>query len=216
MVIAFCAAYLLTPAFNRFTGRLIILGFSLPAKYWLGFLVLFLCGSFFAGIYPAFVLSGYQPVKVLKGVFKNTGSGVLLRKGLITMQFVTSIILVAGTMIVYQQISYMRSQKLGTDISQTLVIEGASSLRDSVYGNVFQPFKEDVLKESNVNNITASSSVMGNEITWTNGVRRLMANAKAITLYHLGVDYDFIPSYGIELKAGRNFRKIFLTSNLSY
>ena len=209
LMIAFLAAYLLTPAFNQFVGREIADGFTLPANYWAGFLILFFAGSFLAGIYPAFVLSGYQPVKVLKGIFKNTSSGVLLRKALITVQFITSVISVAGTMIVYQQISYMRSQKLGTNISQTLVIEGAASIQDSLFSNVFQPFKQDVLKQANVKNITSSTSVMGNEIYWTRSGRRLDPNSKNVTLYHLGIDHDFIPSFGIEMKAGRNFSKDF-------
>ena len=146
LVIAFVAAYLLTPAFNHFVGREIVMGFAMPWDYLTGFLVLFFSGSFLAGIYPAFVLSGYQPVKVLKGNFKNTSSGILLRKTLITGQFITSVVLVAGTIIVYQQVSFMRSQKLGANINQTLVLEGATSQRDTAYSQAFQPFKHDVLK----------------------------------------------------------------------
>ena len=211
LVIAFFAAYLLTPAFNQFVGRETVIGFTLPWAYLTGFLVLFFAGSFVAGIYPAFVLSGYQPVKVLKGNFKNTSSGIRLRKALITGQFITSVVLVAGTIIVYQQVSFMRSQKLGANINQTLVIEGAASLRDTVYSKVFQPFKQDVLNITNVKSVTASSNVMGQEIYWTRGVRRLGGNTAEVTLYNLGVDYDFIPSFGIEIKAGRNFSKDFIT-----
>lgn len=211
LAIALLLAYLLTPAFNHFIGREGNMGFILNTSYMAGFLLLFLAGSFLAGIYPAFVLSGYQPVKVLKGLFKNSSSGVLLRKGLIIVQFITSVILVAGTMIVYQQISFMRSQKLGTNISQTLVLEGASSLQDSLYKNTFQPFKEDLLHQPSIRSVTASSSVMGNEIYWTSGFRRLGDNNKDVTLYIMGIDYDFVPSFQIELKAGRNFSKDFGT-----
>jgi putative ABC transport system permease protein len=211
LTIAFFAAYLLTPSFNRFIGREIVMGFTLPWTYLTEFLVLFLAGSFFSGIYPAFILSGYQPVKVLKGNFKNTSSGIKLRKALITGQFITSVVLVAGTIIVYQQVSFMRGQKLGANINQTLVIKGAASLRDTVYSKVFQPFKQDALNITNVKNVTASSNVMGQEIYWTRGVKRLAANSTEVTLYNLGVDYDFIPSFGIEIKAGRNFSKDFAT-----
>lgn len=213
LIIAFIAAFFLTPAFNHFIGRETNTGFVLPLAYWVGFLTLFFGGSFLAGIYPAFVLSGYQPVKVLKGIFKNSSSGTLLRKGLIIVQFVTSVVLVAGTMIVYQQISYMRNQKLGTDISQTLVLEGPNSIGDSLYNNIFQPFKNELLQQPGIKNITGSTTVMGNEIYWTQGIRRPEANSKNVTLYHVGIDYDFIPSFGIAMKAGRNFSKDFLTDN---
>ncbi len=211
LAIALLAAYLLTPAFNHFVGRDGDAGFILDTTYLGAFLLLFALGSFIAGIYPAFVLSGYQPVKVLKGLFKNSNSGVLLRKGLIIVQFITSVILVAGTMIVYQQISFMRSQKLGTNISQTLVLEGAASLQDSLYKTIFQPFKQELLQQTHIKNVTASTSVMGNEIYWTNGFKRLGDNNKNVTLYIMGIDYDFFPSYQIEMKAGRNFSKDFGT-----
>jgi putative ABC transport system permease protein len=213
LVIAILAAFLLTPAFNRFTGREAVTGFHLPLQYWSGFLLLFFTGSFLAGIYPAFVLSGYKPVTVLKGIFKNSTSGIVLRKVLIITQFITSVVLVAGTLIVYQQLSYMRSQKLGTNISQTLVIEGASAMQDSIYKGVFQPFKEDILHQPNVRSVTASSSVMGNEIYWTSGIKRLGNEYKSITLYHLGIDYDFIPSFEMKMRAGRNFSKQVTTDN---
>jgi len=215
LVIAFFAAYLLTPAFNRFVGREIVMSFSLPWDYLTGFLALFFAGSFLAGIYPAFVLSGYQPVKVLKGNFKNTGGGIRLRKALITGQFITSVVLVAGTIIVYQQVSFMLSQKLGANINQTLVIEGANSLRDTVYSKVFQPFKQDILNIMAVKNVAASTNVLGQEIYWTSGIKRLAPNSATVTLYHLGVDYDFIPAFGISLKAGRNFSKYFATDKKS-
>jgi putative ABC transport system permease protein len=94
-----------------------------------------------------------------------------------------------------------------------LVISGATSSRDSVYINDFQPFKQEVLQQHNVKSITSSSSVMGNEIYWTSNVKRVTANSQGVTLYHLGVDYDFIPSYGIEMKAGRNFSYEFVSDN---
>ncbi|HEY6976476.1 MAG TPA: ABC transporter permease [Chitinophagaceae bacterium] len=209
--LALACVYLLAPWFNQFTDRAVQAGFSLPAQYWAGFIGMFLFGSFLSGIYPAFVLSGYQPVTVLKGLFKGSSSGFLLRKGLIIAQFATSIILIAGTIIVYQQVNYMRKQNLGVNINQTLVLRGAESVTDSVYQNVYQPFKTELLKIPGVKNVAASSSIMGKEIYWTNGSHKLGPNYKAVTLYNLGVDYDFIPAFNLRLIAGRNFSKDFKT-----
>ena len=211
-VLAFGAVFLLTPWFNQLTGRTADAGFSLPANYWIGFIAMFLSGSFLSGIYPAFVLSGFHPILVLKGLFKSSQGGIMLRKGLIIGQFATSVILIAGTIIVFQQVSFMRKQKLGVDINQTIVMDGANSISDSLYQNSFQPFKNDLLKIADVKNVTSSSSVMGKEIYWTNGSRRMGANNKgAVTLYNIGVDYDFIPSFGLEIMAGRNFSKEYKT-----
>lgn len=212
LVLAIGIVLLLTPWFNQLTGSTIQTAFSLPGNYWLGFIGMFLCGSLLSGIYPAFVLSGFQPVYVLKGLFKSSRGGIVLRKGLIIGQFATSVVLIAGTIIVFQQVSFMRNQNLGAEINQTIVMDGANSLTDSMYQNSFQPFKNDLLKISDVKNVSASSSVMGKEIYWTNGARRLgAANKGAVTLYNLGVDYDFIPSFGLTMQAGRNFSKEFKT-----
>ena len=133
----------------------------------------------------------------------------MLRKSLIITQFATSVVLIAGTIIVYQQVSFMRKQKLGVNINQTLVLKGAESVTDSVYQNVYQPFKNDLLKIPGVKNVSASTNVMGEEIYWTNGSRQLTPNSKFVTLYNLGIDYDFIPSYELKILAGRNFSRNF-------
>ncbi len=155
--------------------------------------------------YPAF-----KPVTVLKGVFKNSSGGWALRKALIVVQFATSVVLIAGTIIVYRQVNYMRSQSLGANISQTLVLEGAGSVRDSAYRGVFQPFKQDILHIPGVKNISASTSVMGEENTWSNEVARPgMPDTNPVNLDFLGIDYDFIPSYAMQMAAGRNFSRDF-------
>ena len=204
--------FLIAPSFNRLTENTAHSSFNLPLNYWIGFAAMFITGSFLSGIYPAFVLSGFQPVYVLKGLFKSSFAGIALRKGLIIGQFGISVVLIAGTLIVFQQVSYMRKQSLGADIQQTLVLDGANSIADSMYQSVFQPFKNDLLKIKNVKNVASSTSVMGKEIYWTNGARRLgEANKGAVTLYNLGIDYDFIPSFGMEIETGRNFSRDFKT-----
>ncbi|MBN9385138.1 MAG: ABC transporter permease [Chitinophagaceae bacterium] len=212
LLIALLAAILLARPFNDLVGSSVAAPFSLPLNYSLGFAALFLAGTFLSGAYPAFVLSGYQPIKVLKGMFKNSSQGQVLRKTLIIGQFAVSVILIAGTILVYQQVQFMRSQQLGVNIHQTLVLEGASAQQDSVYRTAFQPFKTELLQQTDIQSVTASSNVMGQEIYWTNTVQRLDGEAKAsVTLYHLGIDYDFLPAYDLKLAAGRNFSKDFPT-----
>jgi putative ABC transport system permease protein len=209
---AMIAVFLLTHPFNDLIGTASTKNFNLPKNYWIGISVLFLSGTVISGLYPAFVLSGYHPITVLKGLFKNSTRGLFLRKSLIIGQFATSVILIAGTIIVYQQVRFMRKQQLGVNIEQTLVLEGAGSPQDSVYQNIFQPFKTEILHQTGIKSVTSSSSVMGKEIYWTNGVLRVGSETRnVVTLYNLGVDYDFLPSYDLKLVAGRNFSRDFGT-----
>ena len=112
----------------------------------------------------------------------------MLRKGLIVLQFSISVILIVGTIIVYQQVNYMRSQKLGANIDQTLVLDGAQSLKDSTYQNTLQSFKGEALNIPGVKGLSASTNVMGQEIYWTNTYHSVEQNAAgASTLYRLGM-----------------------------
>lgn len=210
ILLAGLVVYLLTPWFNQLMGKPISSGFSMSVKYWLIFGGMFLAGTLLSGLYPAFVLSDYKPVKVLKGAFKNTSGGLILRKSLIIVQFGISVVLIAGTIIVYQQVNFMRNQKLGVNINQNLVINGANAVKDSLYWNTVQSFKNDVLKNPGVKSVAISTSVMGQEIYWTNGYQSLdHKELGASTVYRLGIDYDFIPQFEMKLLAGRNFSKDF-------
>jgi putative ABC transport system permease protein len=210
LVLATGAVFLLAPSFATLVGS-DAGDFTLPRTYLLGFLGIFFLGSFLSGIYPAFILSGYHPITVLKGLFRNSTRGQVLRKSLIVGQFAISVILITGTILIYQQVQYMRRQQLGANINQTLVLNGATSVQDSTFKGIFQPFKTRVLRQPGVQSITTSSNVMGQEIYWTNSVARLDEPAKTNTMYILGVDYDFLPAYGLRLAAGRNFSQQFGT-----
>ncbi len=206
LAIALILAFLLAPIYNQLLGFQGNPGFRLPAAYIWGFAALFLTGTFLSGIYPAFILSGYQPISVLKGAFKNSSKGQFLRKGLITGQFATSVILIVGTTIVFQQVSFMRTQKLGANINNTLVLNGPVSIPDPIYNSSYKAFKDELLQIGGVKNMTASSSVMGREIYYTSDASLMhAANRQAYTFYFQYMDYDFLPAYNIKVVAGRNF-----------
>jgi len=211
LLLAIAVAWLLAPSFDTLIGT-DAGNFSLPLTWALGFGGIFFAGALLSGLYPAFVLSGYHPITVLKGLFKNSTRGQILRKGLIVGQFAVSVILITGTILVYQQVQYMRRQQLGVNIDQTLIIRGAQSPVDSTYQNIYQPFRTDLLRQTGIRSVTASTNVMGQEIYWTRNVAPIGRSSKAnVTLYHLGVDYDFVPAYGLKIVAGRNFSRQFGT-----
>jgi putative ABC transport system permease protein len=209
LVLALGVTLLLNPFFAGLTGRPLPGFFSLPLAYWGYFSLLFIAGTFLSGLYPALVLSRYQPVAVLKGLFKNAAGAQWLRRALIVGQFAASIILISGTLIIYRQMHYMRNQPLGADIDQMLILKGASAGQaDSAYKAAFFAFKNDVLQVKEVKGMTASSDVMGEEILWsTDWSRYTGSDHHAVNLFHLGVGDDYIRSYGLRLVAGRDFER---------
>ena len=209
LVVALGLTLAVNPFFVRLTDRPMPALFSMPGAYWEIFLGLFVGGTLLSGVYPALVLSRYRPVIVLKGLFKNASGGQWLRQGLIVGQFAASIILIAGTIVVYRQVQYMRNQSLGVNINETLVLRAAGSgLPDSSYQGVYTAFKGEVLQLPGVRSMTASSEVMGDEILWSTDWYRLHSPSKQVSnIFHLGVDDDFIRSYGLKVIAGRDFSR---------
>ena len=216
LIFALIISTLLMQSFIVITGKPLGSLFDMPLSYALAFAGLFLAGCFISGIYPAFILSGYHPVTVLKGIFKNSGKGLWLRKGLIVGQFATSILLISGTIIIYQQVQFMRDQNLGADIKRTVVLNGITSIPDSLYKSVYEPFRNEVLNVPGVSHLAASSQVMGQEILWSTNWKTLHEKKRgAVNIFQMAIDYDFIPDFKLKLRAGRNFSKEFTTDNKS-
>lgn len=211
-VLAVLLVEVATPFFNELAGKSLSMNLFANPLFWLALLGLFLLGAFFSGLYPAFVLSAYKPVTVLKGAFKHSSQGIWLRRGLVGLQFFFSIFLIAGTLVVYQQISYMRNQDLGIDIEQTLVVNGPGVIQDdSVYSDRLNVFKTSLEAFPHVERVAASTEIPGNLIYWTNNARRLGDDADNNSImYKVGIDYDYVDVYGHKL-LGRNFDPSFGT-----
>jgi putative ABC transport system permease protein len=206
-VLALLLVRLAWPVFSDLSGREVPVSFMWEKDFWELVGALFVIGALLSGFYPAIVLSSFKPVSVLKGKVMRTAQGSLLRKGLVIFQFVSSIVLIIGSVIVFQQLKFMNNQDLGVDIHKTLVIKGPGAV-DSLYEKNFESFKIEALRIAGVKNMTASTNVPGDEIFWTNGIKRLNGGPESrYTTYIAGIDEDYIPSYELKLIAGRNFTK---------
>lgn len=113
-------AELCLPYFNNLVGKVILEHTWSSPSFYPNLGLFFLAGTVLSGVYPAVVLSSFRPVQVLKGKFRNSSQGVLLRKGLVVIQFAASLALIASTFIVYQQVNYMRTKDLGMNIDQVI------------------------------------------------------------------------------------------------
>ncbi|HEX5026868.1 MAG TPA: ABC transporter permease [Agriterribacter sp.] len=201
--IGLCA--LLLPSFNHLAGKTISEGLFSNMKYvgWL-FLVALAIGLL-AGIYPALVLSSFKPVSVLKGRFATGTRGIVLRKALVIVQFTISIALIAGTIIVYNQMKYMQNADLGFTKDQMLII-------DTQGDKAKDALKQEVSTIPGVQSISLTGSVPGggnpgaySEIENTKGDLQI-AN---LDLYF--VDFNYIPQFKIKVVAGRAFSEAFKT-----
>jgi putative ABC transport system permease protein len=206
--IAFCIslvlAALLLPSFNQLANKEIAFDF-LHRPWFLGILVVFssLIGVL-SGIYPAFVLSGFRPIKVLKGELTGGVGGKMLRSSLVTFQFTTSIILVVGVLVVYRQLDFIQHKNLGYNREQVLILNGTQSLGDKA-----KILRNEILQLPQVENSTITGFLPTGGNSNNNGFfkDKNMSVENAISLNDWKVDAGYIPTLDIKLSAGRNFRE---------
>lgn len=206
IVLALTVIQFALPSFEILTGKSLVFDLWGNYTFWgilAGFTIL---STVLTGLYPAWMLSSFLPVKVLKGNISRSTKGILVRKGLVVFQYVMSAILITGTLVVFQQLQFMQNEKLGFDTEQMLILE-APSIADSTYGSRQESFKTNILSNSNIYEMTVSTSIPGEEISWVNNsVGRQGADPKDRNSCHfLQVDDDFFDTYDMELLVGRNF-----------
>jgi len=214
LVLALVIVIIAIPGFNKLSGQDLTFSLFSKTSFWLGLIGLFLVGTFFSGLYPAFVLSGFKPIEVLKGKLIATTKGFLLRKGLVVFQFTASLFLLIGTLAVYQQIQYMRKQSLGLDIDQTLVVR-PPMVTDSTYTQSMDAFKETLNQQTSIKGVAISMSIPGEAVGWNAGGIKLVGTDESTQKQYrvIGVDHDYMKQYGIKLIAGRYFSKDFGTDD---
>ena len=192
----------LGPFFERFAAISMMDNLWQSTQFWLMAGGVLLVGTLFSGFYPAFVLSSYKPVLVLKGKISRSVQGRSLRKGLTLFQFAVSMILIGGTLTVYQQLQFMRSQALGMDIDQILIVQ---SPRVSNAEKDIEVFRQKTLSQAQVKSFSTSACLPG----WFNGeveqVKVKGQTGEGSTQSQLLVDDQYIPTYGLKLLAGKNF-----------
>ncbi|MBD0256623.1 MAG: FtsX-like permease family protein, partial [Cytophagales bacterium] len=202
------------PFFKQFLGDASLQGFSILGypSYWVGLLIIFLAGSVLAGLYPAFVLSSFQPIEVLKNKVIERTDRFSFRKALVVFQFAVSYVLITATMIIYYQINYMKEQNLGFTTDRMVVIKSPNTVQDGGgASSSAEVLRGEITKLPMVSSMCISSNIPGKPYNQGSaGIRRVGTDPKEGKFYNIiGVDYDFIPHYQMRLVSGRNFTRNF-------
>lgn len=196
-LMAICIVAITLPLFNRIAVKDMSLSSILNPGVILGVIAIAFSVGLLAGIYPAFVLSSFQPVYSLKSRRVYSFSGNLLRKGLVIFQFALSIGIIIATLIAHKQMFYVQSRNLGYDKEQIIVIPLNKDLRKN-----YEAFRNELLSNPHIENATTSSFVP------TRGSGHLSlqfeGQDKLLSQVVYFVDEEFVSTYGMKLKAGKN------------
>ncbi len=204
IAIAGLAAWLCLPFFNQISGK--ALSISLPMLGWLVPVLIataLVVGSL-AGVYPAFFLSSFKPVNVLKGKIAGGLKGSAMRSFLITIQFAVSIFLVIGTLVIYNQLRYIQNRDMGFNRNQVLTIKNTGVLNNQAY-----TFKDEVRQLPGVSHVTLSSFLPTGKNRRPDAVfnSKIVDPKNALFTEIWTIDEDYLATIGIQILKGRNFDK---------
>lgn len=194
--------------FNQLINKELSLFVLTTNTMWIWGIVFLLTGALASGAYTAFALSSFRPAQVLKGVFSKSSSGLVLRKALVVFQFSISVLLIAVTLIMNKQLSFMRHEKLGMNINQLMVITHRRIGVDSTYATRRESFKNVLAQADFIQAYCGSANVPTNGFNYsTNGITQLNPapgdEKKGYSILY--VDDRFFPTYEIDFVLGRNF-----------
>jgi putative ABC transport system permease protein len=160
-----------------------------------------------AGLFPALYVSSFEPYRVLKGLWKSGQGGTGFRKVLVGVQIGISIFLIIGTVVIFEQLRYIQNKELGFDKDQVVLIP----VRDTKVVKGFYSFKNELLSESSINNVSSVSEPIGREVQFM--VFAVEGHEKSQFIKILNVTHDFVGTMGLEIVKGRDFSKEIVTDS---
>ena len=210
LFLAWSIVYSVFPYFNELSGKTFILEQIFTPAFILISFGLALTTGLLAGSYPAIFLSRFQPVKVLKGVFKIDNASPHFRNGLVVFQFLITVFLICGTLVVYQQLNFIQNKKLGYEREHLVMLHNVYPLREKT-----KIFKEKMLAlpevtDASISRFTPVSSSVNNSSFFLGETPDLN---KAVLINNSRVDHDYIKTMGMEIVQGRDFSREMTTDD---
>lgn len=215
-VLALALAAALIPLVNDLAETRLTIALWMNPGFWIAFLLTVLAGTLLAGLYPAFVLSSFNPAAVLKGRSAYLAAHLWLRRSLVVIQFAASIVLLAGTVIVYNQLNYMKNMDLGLNLEKVLTVRAPRVLSENVdRATVMQTFLQELRRIPGIQQAALSSSVPGGGFNWNGASTRKATDdpSKAIRGVATYIDSAFAQLYGLKLVAGQEFKDITISDD---
>jgi putative ABC transport system permease protein len=206
-VLALGIAWLALPGFNELAGKKLTLPLG-STLFWLQLAIASVTVGIIAGVYPAFFLSAFQPVNVLKGNLALGMKSGIVRSALVVFQFFISIVLIIGTIAVNSQLNFIQEKKIGFNKDQVIIIKDAYGLGDQL-----QSFKEEALKNSRILSGTISGFLpvtgtnRSDNTFWPEGVQPTQENLVSLQAWR--VDHDYVKTLGMTIRDGRDFSREF-------
>jgi putative ABC transport system permease protein len=210
-LLAIASGEALLPFFNQVAGKTITDSLIKNPEVWMAFCLMIPLVVLLAGIYPAIVLSGFKPIMVLKGKFWGNRKGVALRRSLVVFQFAVSIALIIGTMVVYKQLSFLRSHPLGFHKDQVMILP---VLGDQAIGKKCELIKSRISQIPGVSAVSASTGVpsLGQDGAYTE-IENPNGELQPSNMGLYSIDFSFLDQYQIGIVAGRKFSQNFSTDS---
>ncbi len=206
VIIAVAIVILILPEFNLLTGRSLDIGILSEANLITGLVVLTLLVGLVSGFYPAFVLSSFNTVSVLKNAHLKT-RGLTFRRILVTVQFMISIMLITGTFVAIDQLGYLQNKDVGFDQGNVLMIP---VIRSNM-GEYYETFRNNALQSTSVRSMTAVEEIVGAKHQVGNYQFEGMERSKPFPRFF--VLHDFTKTMDIELVAGRDYDRSVVTDD---
>ena len=209
LLLAILLAEVTLPFFNDLADKQLVIRYLHPWYFLPLVLGLALTVGLLAGSYPAFFLSAFRPASVLKGKLASGLNRSWLRSSLVVLQFGVSMVLITGTVVVYQQLNHIRNKKLGYDKEHVLVVHNTYYL-----GQQAETFKNEALRQSGVVGASLSGFLPASSFSNTNRSvfpGKNPESEQSTSLDWFWVDQDYIPTMGMEMVAGRNFSRQYAT-----